>query len=62
LPKGLDGLRIVQLSDIHIGAFMPQSEVWRAVEMANQLNPDLAVLTGDLISFDGDPLEAAWWS
>jgi predicted MPP superfamily phosphohydrolase len=26
--------------------------------MANQLNPDLAVLTGDLISFEGDPLEA----
>ena len=58
LPKSLDGLRIVQLSDIHIGAFMPQTEVRRAVEMANQLNPDLAVLTGDLISFDGDPLEA----
>jgi predicted MPP superfamily phosphohydrolase len=58
LPNTLDGLRIVQLSDIHIGAFMPQTEVRRAVEMANQLNPDLAVLTGDLISFDGDPLEA----
>jgi Calcineurin-like phosphoesterase len=58
LPESLDGLRIVQLSDIHIGAFMPRSEVRRAVEMANQLNPDLAVLTGDLISFDGDPLEA----
>ena len=58
LPKSLDGLKIVQLSDIHIGAFMPQTEVRRAVEMANQLNPDLAVLTGDLISFEGDPLEA----
>jgi len=57
LPKSLDGLRIVQLSDIHIGTFMPQTEVRRAVEIANQLNPDLAVLTGDLISFDGDPLE-----
>jgi hypothetical protein len=58
LPDSLDGLRIVQLSDIHIGAFMPRTEVRRAVEIANQLNPDLAVLTGDLISFDGDPLEA----
>jgi uncharacterized protein len=57
LPKSLDGLRIVQLSDIHIGAFMPQTEIRRAVEMANGLNPDLAVVTGDLISFDGDPLE-----
>jgi predicted MPP superfamily phosphohydrolase len=58
LPESLDGLRIVQLSDIHIGAFMPRSEVRRAVETANQLNPDLAVLTRDLINFDGDPLEA----
>jgi predicted MPP superfamily phosphohydrolase len=58
LPRSLDGLRIVQLSDIHIGAFMPQTEVRRAVKMANQLSPDLAVLTGDLISFDSDPLEA----
>ncbi len=27
------------------------------IEMANGLNPDLAVVTGDSISFDGDPLE-----
>ncbi|HKD02585.1 MAG TPA: metallophosphoesterase [Terriglobales bacterium] len=57
LPKSLDGLRIVQLSDIHIGDFMPQEEVGRAVAMANQLQPDLAVVTGDFISGHNDPLE-----
>lgn len=57
LPKSLDGLRIVQLSDIHIGDFMPQEEVGRAVAMANQLEPDLAVVTGDFISGHNDPLE-----
>ena len=58
LPKQLDGLRIVQLSDIHIGDFMPQEEVGRAVAMANELKPDLAVVTGDFISGHNDPLEA----
>jgi uncharacterized protein len=57
LPKGLGGLRIVQLSDIHIGDFMSRVEVRRAVEMANELNADLAVVTGDFISSAGDPLE-----
>jgi uncharacterized protein len=58
LPKGLDGLRIVQLSDIHIGDFMPPAEIRRAVAMANDLDADLAVVTGDFISDRNDPLEA----
>jgi len=57
LPKALDGLRIAQLSDIHIGDFMPRDEVRRAVQMANDLKPDLAVVTGDFISDHNDPLE-----
>lgn len=56
LPRGLDGLKIVQLSDIHIGDFLPQEEVRRAVEMANGLGADLAVVTGDFISNQNDPL------
>ena len=57
LPKGLDGLKIVQLSDIHIGEFMPRDQVRRAVEIANSLGADLAVITGDFISGHYDPLE-----
>src|SRR6266550_5386364 len=57
LPKALDGMRIVQLSDIHIGDFMPREEVRRAVQIANDLRPDLAVVTGDFISSEYDPLE-----
>jgi uncharacterized protein len=57
LSKSLDGLRIVQISDVHFGEFMPQTELRRAVEMANELNADLAVLTGDLINDGNDPLE-----
>jgi len=57
LPKPLDGMKIVQLSDIHIGDFMPREEVQRAVAMANGLGADLAVVTGDFISNEYDPLE-----
>jgi uncharacterized protein len=57
LPPGLDGLRIAQLSDIHIGDYMPPAEIARAVAMANQLNADLAVVTGDFVTSEGDPLE-----
>ena len=57
LPKSLHGLRIVQISDVHFGDFMPQADLRRAVEMANELNADLAVLTGDFINDGNDPLE-----
>ena len=57
LPKALDGFKIVQLSDIHIGEFMPVEEIREAVEMANDLKPDLAVITGDFVSGAEDPLE-----
>ena len=57
LPAGLDGLRILQLSDIHAGDFMPRSEVRRAVEMGNALGADLTVVTGDFITSANDPLE-----
>ncbi len=56
LPKELDGFKIAQLSDIHIGDFMPREEVRRAVNMANDLKPDLAVVTGDFVSNEFDPL------
>jgi len=57
LPRPLDGLRVVQLSDIHIGEFMPREEVRRAVTMANELQADVAMLTGDYVTGSRDPLE-----
>jgi predicted MPP superfamily phosphohydrolase len=58
LPPELDGLCIAQLSDIHIGSFMPVREIRRAVGMANDLRADLTVVTGDFLTEAGDPLEA----
>ena len=56
LPPGLEGLRIVQLSDIHSGDFMPVHEVRHAVEMSNTLGADIAFVTGDFITGSRDPL------
>jgi hypothetical protein len=57
LPPALDGLRIMQISDIHAGDFMTKRDIRRAIGMANELEPQLAVITGDFISSRGDPLE-----
>jgi predicted MPP superfamily phosphohydrolase len=58
LPKDLDGLRIVQISDLHLSPLVNESLVARAVDLANSLKPHLTVVTGDLISRRGDPLDA----
>ncbi len=56
LPSALDGMQIVQISDIHLSGYMSRTEVRRAVDMANDLGADLAVITGDLITGSGDPI------
>ena len=57
LPKGLHGLKIVQLTDIHLSPFLSQEELSRAVALANEARAHIAVITGDLISTGSDPLE-----
>ena len=51
---GLDpahaGLRVAQLSDIHVGALTPEGRIREAVSLANAFRPDLVVLTGDYLS------------
>jgi hypothetical protein len=50
LPKSFEGFRIAQLSDIHIGPFMPADEIRRCVAITNQLKANLVVMTGDYLS------------
>ena len=49
LPRDLDGLRIVQLSDLHQGS-TPQSIIAKSIDIANSTNPDIVVLTGDIVT------------
>jgi len=50
LPAALDGLTIVQLSDLHCGPFVPESVVESWVRRANRLGADLVAVTGDLVA------------
>lgn len=52
LPRALDGLRVVQLSDIHHSPFTSREQIERAVETANGLDPDIIALTGDYVSHE----------
>jgi len=58
LPKDLDGLRIVQITDIHLSPFLSEREFARAIDMANETRASIALVTGDLITRRGDPLDA----
>lgn len=47
LPSVIEGLTIVQLTDIHQGLWIRSRHVRRIVELVNEMNPDIIVLTGD---------------
>jgi hypothetical protein len=57
LHEDLRGLRIVQISDLHIGNGMEGERLARMVERVNALRPDLLALTGDLFDFDRSFIE-----
>jgi len=59
LPPDLEGLRIAQISDIHLSPFLTERQFARVIDSANELRPHLAAITGDLISTHGDPIDAA---
>ncbi|MGH9786573.1 MAG: metallophosphoesterase [Terriglobia bacterium] len=49
LPPSLEGLTIVQLSDLHVGPYIRERELRHLVSLTNQLRPDLVVITGDIL-------------
>jgi len=51
LPKPFDGLKIVQISDLHLGGFNYRFHVLeKAIKSINSLQPDLIFFTGDLVN------------
>lgn len=51
IPKGFNGYRIIQISDIHIGSWQGRADVIkRLVDLINSQKPDLIVFTGDLVN------------
>ncbi|WP_053232313.1 metallophosphoesterase [Sandaracinus amylolyticus] len=49
LPAALEGFRIVQLSDVHVGPTIDRAFVERLVARTNALAPDVIAITGDLV-------------
>lgn len=52
LPLAFDGLRLVQISDFHLGTWLTRSLLAEAVQVVNQQQPDLVVITGDFVTYD----------
>lgn len=59
LHPSLDGVRIVQISDTHLGPIVSATHVRNAVGLALRARPDMVVLTGDYIHMGTDHIEQA---
>ena len=50
LPNAFKGLKIVQISDLHVGSFFSTEPLEKAIQMINDLEADLIFFTGDLVN------------
>ena len=57
IPQGFDGFRIAQVSDLHNAEFGEGN--WKLIKMLSQTDPDIIVLTGDLIDSRQTDLDVA---
>jgi uncharacterized protein len=51
LDQAHDGLKIVHITDVHVGLLTPRARIRQAIEVANEANPDLIFLTGDYVCY-----------
>ncbi len=49
LPKSLEGFKIVQITDLHVGPTLKRKFVEAVVDQISLINPDTIVVTGDLV-------------
>ena len=56
LPRSMSGMTVVQLSDLHVGPYIRERELQHLVSVTNQLQPDVVVITGDIIDRSLDSL------
>jgi hypothetical protein len=58
LPSAFSGIRILQISDWHIGSFMGQSDkVQKAVDLINSQQADIILFTGDIVNNVAEEME-----
>lgn len=57
LPASFDGLKIVQISDIHSGSFYDKEAVQRGIDLIMQQNADVIFFTGDIVNDKATEME-----
>ena len=57
LPPAFDGLKIVQISDIHSGSFYDKEAVNRGIDMILEQQADVIFFTGDLVNDSADEMD-----
>jgi predicted MPP superfamily phosphohydrolase len=57
-PRRLDGLRVVHLSDIHVGGNMNRQRLNTIVELTNRARPELVLHTGDFLTHRSGDFDA----
>lgn len=50
LPNSFKGLKIVQISDLHVGSFISDEPLKKAIQIIKKQNPDIIFFTGDLVN------------
>ncbi len=63
LPEAFEGMKIIQISDIHSGSFISAAHFKNAVDLINQENPDAVFFTGDLVNdraSEAEPFIEVW--
>lgn len=57
LPIEFNGIKIVQISDMHLGTWTSKKPLQRAIDIINDLKPDLILFTGDIVNYATNEVE-----
>ncbi|MCZ8514586.1 metallophosphoesterase [Paenibacillus filicis] len=55
LPLAMDGARVVQFSDLHLGFHYDAADLLKLTRVINSLRPDALCFTGDLVDYSVGP-------
>ncbi len=57
LPKALDGITLVQISDIHAGSYASHHQFQEVNESIKNLKPDILFVTGDFVNYNPNEIK-----
>ncbi len=60
LPKSQDGLKIIQLSDLHAGSFYSKKPIEEAFRIVREEKPDMILITGDMVNNNPEEMKMVY--